>query len=77
MTSYPPHYLPPARFTISIFESADLEGLTGPEGQPFCVIYRDEQNPLASAWAWCDTIESAQDAKCQMDQHLYHQLNQA
>ena len=51
------------RYTVTFYQSEDLQGLTGPEGQRFCVFFRSENDPIQSAWQWCHTLEEAINAQ--------------
>ena len=43
----------------NILESSELQGLTGDNGETYCVFLRDLANPLNSAWAWFHTEQEA------------------
>lgn len=45
-----------------IYTSKDLHGLTGDNGEQYCVFFKNSNNPLASEWAWFHTIADAQEA---------------
>ena len=47
------------RYTVTVFQSSELEGLTGEHGERFCVLVRDTLQPLNSGWSWCATREQA------------------
>ena len=42
-----------------IFESKDLNGLTGDNGETICLFVRDTYNPLNSGWKWFFTKDAA------------------
>jgi len=44
---------------ITVYTSADLNGLTGDNGETVCVFIHNYRNPLSSAWAWFNTIDEA------------------
>lgn len=44
-----------------IFTSDELQGLTGDNGERFCVFVRNGKNPLASYWAWFHDKVSAEE----------------
>jgi hypothetical protein len=44
----------------TIYKSEDLNGLTGDNGERFCVFFRDNRNVLNSAWMWVDSKEAAE-----------------
>ena len=46
-------------YTVTVFQSSDLQGLTGKHGEQFCVFVRDNLQPLASGWTWCTTRAQA------------------
>jgi hypothetical protein len=46
---------------IFLYTPEALNGLTGDNGEEFCVFFRDYQHPLASGWAWFPTEEKAKD----------------
>jgi len=44
---------------IKIFDSLDLKGLSGDNGETICLFFADRKNPLNSSWAWFHTVEAA------------------
>jgi hypothetical protein len=42
-----------------IWESSDLKGLTGDDGESFCVFLEEPDNIFASGWKWFFTKEEA------------------
>ena len=50
-------------FKKKIYESKDLNGLTGDNGENFVVFFSAWGNPLNSVWAWFSTKEEAEKAE--------------
>ncbi|MGO9014660.1 MAG: hypothetical protein ACLQF0_06735 [Dissulfurispiraceae bacterium] len=46
-------------YPIQVFKSADIGGITGDNGETFCVFSRNTQNALLSTWKWFFTMEEA------------------
>ena len=44
---------------ITIYTTADLNGLTGDNGEQFCVFVRNFSRPLDSGWRWFATRPEA------------------
>jgi hypothetical protein len=42
-----------------IWESSELKGLKGDDGETFCVFLKDLDNVFASGWKWFFTKEEA------------------
>jgi hypothetical protein len=47
------------RYSVSILESKDLNGLTGDKGEKYCVFVKDIKNPLLSGWKWILNMDEA------------------
>jgi hypothetical protein len=47
------------RYTVSVIQSKEMNGLTGKNGEEYCVLVRDTLQPLNSGWTWCATQEQA------------------
>ena len=45
--------------SISVYESGSLQGVTGDNGERYCVMFRNHLNPLASFWIWRDSAKAA------------------
>lgn len=54
------------KYTVKIYESEDLQGLTGENGERFCVLIRNNANPLCSTWIWTATQEGAKSISSDM-----------
>lgn len=46
-------------YRTEIMHSDKLNGLTGDNGEKYCVFFRCVENPLNSAWAWKSSIDEA------------------
>lgn len=44
----------------TIYKSEDLNGLTGDNGERFCVFFMDRRNVLNSAWMWVESADVAE-----------------
>ena len=44
---------------VVLFESSSLEGLTGENGESYCVFINIYKNPLNSGWRWFFDVASA------------------
>ena len=47
------------RYSVHVWHSKELEGLTGEHGEEYCVFVQDNLQPLNSGWTWCATREQA------------------
>lgn len=61
---------------VIIFESKDLQGLTGDNGERYCVFFKDEANPLNSGWIWVNTLDEAQAIKAKYINPQHEAYNQ-
>ena len=47
------------RYYASIATSDQLNGMTGDDGETFCLFVEDRCNPLASGWRWYHSFHQA------------------
>jgi len=44
---------------ITLYESSELDGITGDHGETFCLFLRDLARPLDGGWLWFHTRDEA------------------
>jgi hypothetical protein len=51
-----------------IWTTEQRHGLTGDNGEKFCVFVRAYPNPMASGWQWFATEKEAEDFKAEIEE---------